>query len=107
MTTDWSGRTFRAGLSEWDSTFSTEDQQEGRRVEFCLELKRLSARITFCRMSAAHLVEMNGFSFVLWWATYASMAATNSPTLVNTPWRSRLTKGCSQAWLNPASGSPP
>lgn len=29
-------------------------------VPFCLELKRLFARMTFCRMSRALLVQMNG-----------------------------------------------
>jgi len=35
-------------------------------VPFCLELKRLLARMTFCRMSRALLVQMNGLGSVLW-----------------------------------------
>lgn len=34
-------------------------------VAFCLELKRLLARMTFCKMSAALLVQMNGLGLVL------------------------------------------
>jgi hypothetical protein len=34
-------------------------------VSFCLELKRTLARITFCRMSRALLVQMNGLGSVL------------------------------------------
>ena len=47
-------------------------------VAFCLELKRELARITFCRMSAALFVQVSGLGFVLWWATYSSMAVVNS-----------------------------
>jgi len=35
-------------------------------VAFCLELKRLFARMTFCKMSRALLVQMNGLGLVLW-----------------------------------------
>ena len=35
-------------------------------VAFCLELKRLLARMTFCRMSRALLVQMKGLGCVLW-----------------------------------------
>jgi multidrug efflux pump len=35
-------------------------------VAFCLALNRLLARMTFCRMSRALLVQMNGLGCVLW-----------------------------------------
>ena len=41
--------------------------------------------MTFCRMSRALLVQMNGLGLVLRWAMYSSMAVINSGTLVNTP----------------------
>ena len=34
-------------------------------ASFCLELKRLLARMTFCKMSRALLVQMNGLGLVL------------------------------------------
>jgi len=45
------------------------DEYDQCSASFCLELKRLLARMTFCRMSRALLVQMNGFGWVLWWAT--------------------------------------
>ena len=35
-------------------------------VAFCLELKWLLARMTFCKISRALLVQMNGLGLVLW-----------------------------------------
>ena len=55
-------------------------------------LKRLFARITFCRMSRAVAVQINGFGFALWCATYCSMAVVSSGTLVNTPRRRRFSE---------------
>jgi hypothetical protein len=43
-------------------------------VAFCLPLNRLFARITFCRMSRAVAVRMNGFGLALWRTTYADAA---------------------------------
>ena len=36
-----------------------------RSASFCLELKRRLARMTFCRISQALFVQMNGLGFVL------------------------------------------
>jgi branched-chain amino acid transport system permease protein len=58
-------------------------------VAFCLLLKFALARMRFCRMSRAHLVQMNGLGLVLWWAMYSPIAVSSSTTLVNTPRRIR------------------
>ena len=46
--------------------------------------------MTFCKMSRALFVQMNGFGLLLWCATYWLIAAINSGTLVNIPRRSRF-----------------
>ena len=52
-------------ISLWGLTRTQSDFSRYCSVPFCLELNRLLARMTFCRMSRALLVQMNGLGLVL------------------------------------------